>query len=77
MVERARKTFTAKRLHRCQACGWRGWGLVTSDEIDEHDGADQVRPAPDLKAIDQEFPAEPGEPSKSPADEESEPVDAN
>jgi hypothetical protein len=24
-LEELRKHFTAKRLHRCHACGWRGW----------------------------------------------------
>ncbi len=27
-AERLKKRFTDERLHRCRACGWRGWGEV-------------------------------------------------
>jgi hypothetical protein len=50
--ERARKNFTHDRIHRCHGCGWRGWGPVTSEPVRAKDGADHVRPAPNLEAID-------------------------
>jgi hypothetical protein len=50
--ERLRKNFTNDRIHRCHACNWRGWGRVTSEPVRARDGADQVRPAPNLEAID-------------------------
>jgi hypothetical protein len=50
--ERLRKNFTNDRLHRCHGCDWRGWGAVTSAPVRPKDGADQIRPAPNLEAID-------------------------
>ncbi len=29
MAERGRKLLSGDRLHRCRACGWRGWGAAT------------------------------------------------
>lgn len=52
-LERLRKLFTHKRMHRCHACGWRGWG-IESDYA--HDGEAPARAngaAPDLGAIDE------------------------
>lgn len=47
--ERFRKNFTQARLHRCHACGWRGWGAVISapptvDAIDVAASETQSRP---------------------------------
>ena len=50
--ERFRKNFTHDRIHRCHGCGWRGWGAVTSEPVRPKDQPDQVRPAPNLEAID-------------------------
>jgi hypothetical protein len=33
------KTFTIMRPHRCQGCGWRGWGEESMPRVD----ADRVR----------------------------------
>ena len=29
-LEHIRKFLTSERLHRCHACGWRGWGAETA-----------------------------------------------
>jgi len=47
-----RKSFTHDRMHRCHGCGWRGWGPLMSEPVRPKDGADKVRPAPSLEAID-------------------------
>jgi hypothetical protein len=47
-----RKGFTHRRLHRCHACGWRGWGTVTVSPARAESAAARTRPAPDLEAID-------------------------
>ncbi|HEY3380642.1 MAG TPA: hypothetical protein VGK32_02680 [Vicinamibacterales bacterium] len=52
-LERFRKTFTSDRVHRCHACGWRGWGTVTSESTQPKDDLGKRRPAPDLVAIDE------------------------
>jgi hypothetical protein len=52
VLERFRKNFTHDRIHRCHGCGWRGWGPVTSEPVRPKDQPDQVRPAPNLVAID-------------------------
>jgi predicted Zn-ribbon and HTH transcriptional regulator len=38
-LESWRKALTTKRPHRCQKCGWRGWGEETIRRFD----ADHVR----------------------------------
>ena len=50
--ERFRRDFSQKRLFRCDACLWRGWGVDTGerraalpDQVHETD-------PPDFKAID-------------------------
>jgi hypothetical protein len=50
LFERLRKRFTLERPHRCQACGWRGWGTVSAGFSKERliDGPVD----PDLAAID-------------------------
>ena len=35
MWERWRKEITAKRVYRCRACGWRGWGADDGPRLDE------------------------------------------
>ncbi len=53
IFERLRKNFTNDRIHRCHACGWRGWGTVTASEVQAKDNPDNRRQAPpDLDAID-------------------------
>ncbi len=47
-----RKGFTHRRLHRCHACGWRGWGTVSSASARADGTAGKTRPAPNLEAID-------------------------
>jgi predicted RNA-binding Zn-ribbon protein involved in translation (DUF1610 family) len=34
LMESWRKAFTTKRPHRCQRCGWRGWGEETTPKFD-------------------------------------------
>jgi hypothetical protein len=53
-----------KRLHRCQACGWRGWGLETARPADPGDTREPDGPAPDLGAIDQALGSTQVEPKK-------------
>jgi hypothetical protein len=52
--ERLRKIVTSKRPHRCQACGWRGWGHEISSAARPGTAAKEspARMAPDLDAID-------------------------
>jgi hypothetical protein len=61
LVERLQKRFTAERLHRCQACRWRGWGAVSHPHH-----VSQNRPIaptpPDLAAIDAALAIPPREP---------------
>jgi predicted Zn-ribbon and HTH transcriptional regulator len=40
-LESWKKMLTTKRPHRCQKCGWRGWGEETAPKFD----ADQARKA--------------------------------
>ena len=35
--ERWRKDITGKRLYRCRACNWRGWGPDSGPTFDERD----------------------------------------
>jgi UDP-GlcNAc:undecaprenyl-phosphate GlcNAc-1-phosphate transferase len=53
--ERLRRSYSLKRLFRCQRCGWRGW-LVP---LDCPPPARAVTWAPDLTAIDRSIRAEP------------------
>jgi FlaA1/EpsC-like NDP-sugar epimerase len=50
ILERARRNFTAKRLFRCDDCGWRGWLIPL-----EFGDAEPVAPAaaPDLTMLDE------------------------
>ncbi len=51
-VERLRRQFSARRLFRCEACGWRGWGIETESREGRPDqAAGEVAP-PDFKALD-------------------------
>lgn len=50
--ERVHKGFTNRRLHRCHACGWRGWGPMSAISAHADCTVDNSRPAPDLQAID-------------------------
>ena len=36
-VEEWRKQITGKRLYRCRACGWRGWGVELGPRFGEGD----------------------------------------
>jgi DNA-directed RNA polymerase subunit RPC12/RpoP len=49
VADRLRKRFTAERLFRCEACGWRGWLLPQNAS-----GAPPVEPlvTPDLAPLD-------------------------
>jgi hypothetical protein len=40
MFESWRKALTSKRPHRCQRCGWRGWG---EESVPKFDAADVRR----------------------------------
>jgi hypothetical protein len=57
-MERLRRQFSKKRLHRCQACGWRGWGLETLTPADPGDVLEPGSAAPDLQAVDRALGAE-------------------
>jgi len=51
-VEELRKYFTTKRLHRCHACGWRGWADVAAALITST--PDEAEAAPlDVLLLDQ------------------------
>ena len=50
-IEELRKFFTATRLHRCHACGWRGWGMETSKHVPLDAPRREVAPL-DLSALD-------------------------
>ena len=54
VVEKLRRTLTGQRPHRCEACGWRGWGTKTSGGVAEVFNSTHVRPAPDLQALDED-----------------------
>lgn len=54
--ERLRREFTQNRLFRCDACGWRGWGV----ELETPSSRQPITkpptvdvPAPDLAAMDE------------------------
>jgi hypothetical protein len=51
-VERLRRQFSRKRLYRCQACGWRGWGIETESDAAGREQLASELPPPDLSAID-------------------------
>jgi hypothetical protein len=51
-VERLRRQFSTKRLYRCQACGWRGWGIETEADAARQEQLGSELPPPDLSAID-------------------------
>jgi hypothetical protein len=55
-----------KRLHRCHACGWRGWGTETLAPADLGDVREPNAPPPDLHAIDRGLASAPPEPDKKP-----------
>ena len=54
--EVCRRDFTGKRLYRCHACGWRGWGVDTGPRFGDADietAAAAIAPdPPDLEATD-------------------------
>jgi hypothetical protein len=56
-LERLRRQFTMKRLFRCEACGWRGWGVETEANADRRDQVPSELPPPDLGAIDETLEA--------------------
>ena len=41
------------RPHRCHACGWRGWGVETSDPISPEEAESSPQPEPDLDVLDE------------------------
>jgi hypothetical protein len=49
-VEQLRKYLSFSRLHRCHACGWRGWGAETTFDSPALERV-TVEP-PDLAALD-------------------------
>jgi hypothetical protein len=59
-VERLRKRWSSKRLHRCHECGWRGWREETHPE---HGAAVPMEfVPPDFNKIDTAVPLRPGAP---------------
>ena len=51
--ERLRRGFSHKRVFRCQACDWRGWGAGTEHWMPGQDAPlTEVPPPPDIDAID-------------------------
>jgi predicted RNA-binding Zn-ribbon protein involved in translation (DUF1610 family) len=54
--ERLRRQFSTKRLFRCDACGWRGWGIeLERPEPREEEQKPPKVPPPDLEALDREL----------------------
>jgi hypothetical protein len=51
-LERVRRQFSMKRLFRCNACGWRGWGIETARAVTAPEMRAADSPPPDLDAID-------------------------
>jgi hypothetical protein len=51
-LEQLRKSFSAKRPHRCHACQWRGWGVETQHPVAPETPARSAKPGPNLEAID-------------------------
>ena len=49
-MEQMRKFFSFSRLHRCRACGWRGWGIQTASPLPMPGHGDL--PALSLDALD-------------------------
>jgi len=52
LLERVRRLLVTDRPHRCDACGWRGWGPETSKPGKAYEPAGRRRPVPDIDAID-------------------------
>jgi lipopolysaccharide/colanic/teichoic acid biosynthesis glycosyltransferase len=53
--ERLRRDWSAKRLHRCDGCGWRGW-LVPIDHVSApHPTIAHTQDVPDLSTLDTEL----------------------
>jgi len=51
--ERLRRQFSTKRIYRCQACQWRGWGTEMLDQHASEEGrVRSAAPPPDIDAID-------------------------
>ena len=50
--ERLRREFSQKRLFRCQACGWRGWGVEADRPFTAEKAHMAEAPPPNLDAID-------------------------
>jgi hypothetical protein len=47
------KTLTSKRPHRCQRCGWRGWGEETTPRFDvDHVRRSQKAVVPEPPDVD-------------------------
>lgn len=61
-AEKVRRQFSMKRLHRCHACGWRGWAIETVKPADQRDVRVSDAPPPDLHAIEKALAAAPSEP---------------
>ena len=65
IIERAKRQFTAERLFRCDACGWRGW-LIPLVRLEGDPVMDDA--GPDLATLDDAVKSNPvaGRPSFSP-----------
>lgn len=51
-LERLRRQFSTRRLFRCEACGWRGWGIETELQEGRSDPVTSEIPQPDFHALD-------------------------
>lgn len=56
--ERLMKVWTAKRLYRCNRCGWRGWLLPVDEGATAPQGNPNGDSEPDLTELDQTFPGD-------------------
>jgi FlaA1/EpsC-like NDP-sugar epimerase len=62
LAERIKKDFTAGRLFRCEACGWRGW---LEPLHADRNGPGEPLPTPDLDSVDALFTSNPVPPRPS------------
>lgn len=60
--ERLRRDFSQKRLFRCHACGWRGWGVETDRSFTAQEARRAEAPPPDVDAIDRALRESTGKP---------------
>ncbi len=51
-LERLRRQFSTRRLFRCEACGWRGWGVETESSAEHQEQIRNDLPQPDLGELD-------------------------